>query len=367
MLGVHATMRASTSSTTPNVIHCITVVKKKLEAYIPDVIVLKNQVPSHYRKLHSKFYDDNKYYNEQTDELVQFPKSGGFEVYFDGILVFSKIQSNLWPCHNRIIDLVQTMIEEKREGGQVEKYSLENRIFNDSDELFRQTYNKVIQREFKAQEVYLKGIGSGLAKSNVVNYDNPLGSPIKAGLRVRKQISGTSGKKNKELLSTSQHDPNHQLSFSQKKKANIYEQSPVNPKPRLQIRPFSRGNRAPLEREEDPMVDYLKDLKEEGVPTEGRKAKLQPIRDVIRKNSQKRLEEAMQRDNQNSLEGEAKFQAPVIVSGRVFRKASEKDEQDRLQKEKELRDKLEKQKALDQEKEQFENVRRKMEKEKKDK
>lgn len=88
---------------------------------------------------------------------------------------------------------------------------------------------------------------------------------------------------------------------------------------------------------------------------------------MIRKNSQKRLEEAMQRDNQNSLEGEAKFQAPVIVSGRVFRKASEKDEQDRLQKEKELRDKLEKQKALDQEKEQFENVRRKMEKEKKDK
>lgn len=43
------------------------------------------------------------------------------------------------------------MIEEKREGGQVEKFSLENRIFNDSDELFRQTYNKVIQRELKAQ------------------------------------------------------------------------------------------------------------------------------------------------------------------------------------------------------------------------
>ena len=207
-------------------------------------------------------------------------------------------------------------------------------------------------------------MGGGLAKSNVVSYDNPLGSPIKAGLRVRKHISGTSGKK-KELLSTSQHEPN-QLSFSQKKKANIYEQSPVNPKPRVQIRPFSRGNRAPAEREEDPMIDYLKDLKEEGLP-DSRKGKLQPIRDSLRKNSQKRLEEAMQRDNQNSLEGDSKFQAPVIVSGRVFRKASEKDEQDRLQKEKELKDKLDKQKALDQEKEQFENVRKKIEKDKRDK
>lgn len=38
------------------------------------------------------------------------------------------------------------MIEEKREGGQVEKFSLQNRLFNDSDELFRQTYIKVIQK-----------------------------------------------------------------------------------------------------------------------------------------------------------------------------------------------------------------------------
>lgn len=192
--------------------------KKKLETYIPDIIVIKNQVPTHYRKLHSKYYDDNKYYNEQTDELVQFPKSGAFEVYVDGVLIFSKVQSNLWPCHNRIIDLVQTIIEEKHEGGEVAKFSLENRIFNDSDELFRQTYNKVIQKEFRAQESYLKGM-PGLARSNVVNYDNPLGSPVKPGLRVRKYVGGTaSGKKNKDQLVVSHYEPAQNLSQSQKKK-----------------------------------------------------------------------------------------------------------------------------------------------------
>jgi predicted Rdx family selenoprotein len=196
MLGARAMTRVSISSITMSVSYTLNLVRKKLEAYISDVVVLKNQLPSHFRKLHSKFSDDNKYYNEHTDELVQFPRSGAFEVFFDGVLIFSKIQSNLWPCHNRIIDLVQTMIEEKKEGGQVDKFSIENRIFNDSDELFRQTYNKVIQREFKAQEAYLKGLG-GLAKSNVQNSETPLGSPVKSGIRFRKHIGGTSSKKKK--------------------------------------------------------------------------------------------------------------------------------------------------------------------------
>lgn len=112
------------------------------------------------------------------------------------------------------------MIEEKGEGGQVEKFALENRIFNDSDELFRQTYNKVIQKEFRAQEQYLKGMG-GLAKSNVVNYDNPMGSPVKPGIRFRKYVGGTaSGKKRKDQLAVSHYEPepSSNLSQSQKKK-----------------------------------------------------------------------------------------------------------------------------------------------------
>lgn len=55
--------KVSTSNISMNVTYTVNVVKKKLETYIPDVVVLKNQIPSNYRKLHSKFYDDNKYYN----------------------------------------------------------------------------------------------------------------------------------------------------------------------------------------------------------------------------------------------------------------------------------------------------------------
>jgi hypothetical protein len=95
----------------------------------------------------------------------------------------------------------------------------------------------------------------------------------------------------------------------------------------LPIRPFSRGHRGPIERDDEP-VEYLK-REDEGVYIpEQRKNKpvtLLPIKDNQRKNSsQKRLEDANQKE---SLEGQPIQQAPVIVSGRVFKKAGDKEEQ----------------------------------------
>lgn len=66
-------------------------VKKKIETEIPGTVVLKNQLPVSYKKLHQRFKDDNRYLNQNTGNIVQYPRLGSFEVYADGYLLFSKI------------------------------------------------------------------------------------------------------------------------------------------------------------------------------------------------------------------------------------------------------------------------------------
>lgn len=135
--------------------------------------------------------------------MVQFPQSGAFEIYADNVLIFSKVQSNLWPNHNRILDLIQAVIEEKQQAGKVEKFALENRIRNDTDEMFVETYNRIIQRELRKQAQK-----AGLARSNVVvGQDDGVGSPYRAtgGIRVRKHQ--TISLKKEAHVSRSRYEP----------------------------------------------------------------------------------------------------------------------------------------------------------------
>lgn len=38
---------------------------------------------------------------------MQYPRFGAFEVYVDGILIFSKLKSNMWPKHDRVAKLIE--------------------------------------------------------------------------------------------------------------------------------------------------------------------------------------------------------------------------------------------------------------------
>lgn len=68
---------------------------------------------------------------------MNFPRFGSFEIYVNGKLVFSKLQSNLWPKHDRIAQLFDKIKEEIEVSNNIEKYSLEYRLKNDEDEFFR--------------------------------------------------------------------------------------------------------------------------------------------------------------------------------------------------------------------------------------
>jgi selT/selW/selH-like putative selenoprotein len=51
--------------------------------------------PKHYQKMVNP--KETKYYDVRREEEVYFPRLGSFEVYVDGVLIFSKLKANLWP------------------------------------------------------------------------------------------------------------------------------------------------------------------------------------------------------------------------------------------------------------------------------
>jgi hypothetical protein len=51
----------------------------------------------------------------------------------DGMLIFSKLKSNLWPKHEKIYNLIELIQEEKNNGGDICKYGLEYRLHYDQD------------------------------------------------------------------------------------------------------------------------------------------------------------------------------------------------------------------------------------------
>jgi hypothetical protein len=51
-------------------------------------------------------------------------------VYIYDMLVFSKLQTNQWPHHTKLIERLQSIVEDRRQGVDIAKYSIEARINN---------------------------------------------------------------------------------------------------------------------------------------------------------------------------------------------------------------------------------------------
>lgn len=84
--------------------------KSKVESVLGYSDVVKNNVPSSYRKINDKVHGgENRYFDLRNNEIVLFPKFGAFEVYVNGILIFSKLKSSLWPNLDRLAHLIDAM------------------------------------------------------------------------------------------------------------------------------------------------------------------------------------------------------------------------------------------------------------------
>jgi hypothetical protein len=62
--------------------------------------------------------------NRDSGEKIIFPRIGSFEIYIYNILISSKLISNQWPNHYKILQLVAKVIEEKKNGNSLQPYSV---------------------------------------------------------------------------------------------------------------------------------------------------------------------------------------------------------------------------------------------------
>lgn len=72
----------------------------KAKNLIPHPRIIKNAPPAHYQPRNmaaTAGLQVHHYFDEEAEEEVAFPRHGAFEVKVNGILIFSKLQSNLWP------------------------------------------------------------------------------------------------------------------------------------------------------------------------------------------------------------------------------------------------------------------------------
>ena len=64
--------------------------------------------------------------NRDTGEKIIFPRIGSFEIYIYNVLISSKLITNQWPNHYKILQLVAKVIEEKKNGNPLHPYSVYN-------------------------------------------------------------------------------------------------------------------------------------------------------------------------------------------------------------------------------------------------
>lgn len=54
--------------------------------------------------------EKNLFINRDTQTKIIFPRIGSFEIYLYNILIYSKLTSNQWPNHYKILQIVAKMI-----------------------------------------------------------------------------------------------------------------------------------------------------------------------------------------------------------------------------------------------------------------
>ena len=111
--------------------------KTHLEKQIPQAKISKNEVPKSLHQIDDKQYE-NCYFDTKTNKITTFPRIGAFEVYFNEILIFSKLKCKFFPKIDFLINNLTRISEEISKGDNVEKYDLfqniqENHICQESD------------------------------------------------------------------------------------------------------------------------------------------------------------------------------------------------------------------------------------------
>ena len=85
--------------------------------------------------------EKNLFVNKDTGEKIIFPRIGSFEIYMYNILISSKLMTNQWPNHYKILQLVAKVIEEKKNGNALHPYS----VYAEQQQMPKDTVSKELE------------------------------------------------------------------------------------------------------------------------------------------------------------------------------------------------------------------------------
>jgi hypothetical protein len=66
--------------------------------------------------------------NKESNEKIIYPRIGAFEIYLYNILISSKLLTNQWPNHYKILQTLTKMIEEKKKGNTLDHFSVYHQV-----------------------------------------------------------------------------------------------------------------------------------------------------------------------------------------------------------------------------------------------
>lgn len=76
---------------------------------IPEVKVIQRKPSDDIAVRKTPANDGALYYNINTGQAVHFPRLGSFEVYVDGVRLFSKLKSKIWPKFDKVIEKIKQL------------------------------------------------------------------------------------------------------------------------------------------------------------------------------------------------------------------------------------------------------------------
>ena len=72
--------------------------------------MVKNPIPDEIQKSPDARLGKNEYINRDTNQIVLFPRINSFEIYVYNVLIYSKLLTNSWPNHYKLIQTIGKMV-----------------------------------------------------------------------------------------------------------------------------------------------------------------------------------------------------------------------------------------------------------------
>ena len=231
------------------------IAKAQIIKEIDNAKVIKNRIPDGCKKIISRYFNEDVYYDSNTKNIISIPRVGSYEIKIYGIIIYSKLKSGSWPHIPTIINFLKKIINDHNNGNDINKYeiipNITSSFSNDSMsnlygnkgntkiDKFNRNITPVVNNMSKNSDMFnnaLKNTNSSKSREKYTKEQNN-NSPIKKSIINTRQLI-----KNSKFHSSNNNPgdtsffivnrkPNYTSSYNNFGKKIVYKRSSQTPEP----------------------------------------------------------------------------------------------------------------------------------------